>query len=66
MSAHVTRERLDRLRDGSLPPAEIAEVGGHASTCGTCGLAVGEALALDRTIGDLRVQIENGHEPDST
>jgi hypothetical protein len=65
MSTHVTRERLARLRDGSLPPADIAEVGGHASTCGPCGKAVGEALSLDRTIRDLRMQIEAGHEPDA-
>ena len=66
MSTHVTRERLDRLRDGSLPPAEIAEVGAHASTCGPCGRAVGEVLSLDRMMRDLRMQIEAGHEPDTT
>lgn len=58
MSTHVTREQLDRLRDGTLPPAEVAEAGRHAAACEMCGKAIGETLPVDRMMRDLRVQIE--------
>src|SRR5687767_2173740 len=61
---HVTEEQLDRLRDGSLPPAMVAAVGGHAATCDACGRAVGAALPVDRMTRDLRAQIDAGHEPE--
>ncbi len=61
---HVTAEQLDRLRDGSLPPAEVAEVGGHASACEACGRAVGEARSLHRMTRDLRVQLQAVQEPE--
>ncbi|MEA2462988.1 MAG: hypothetical protein QOJ98_735, partial [Acidobacteriota bacterium] len=53
---------MARLRDGSLPPALVAEVGGHAATCEPCGRAVGEALSLHRMTRDLRIQLEAAHE----
>lgn len=62
-SPHVTGEQLDRLRDGSLPPATVAEVGGHAATCQACGRAVADALSLPRMTRDLRIQLEAAHEP---
>ena len=61
---HITAEQLDRLRDGTLPPAEVAEVGGHASACEPCGRAVAEARSLQRMTRDLRVQLETVHEPE--
>jgi hypothetical protein len=59
---HITPEQLDRLRDGTLPPAEVAEAGGHAATCEACGRAVAAARSLRRMTRDLRVQLEAGHE----
>ena len=59
---HVTREQLDRLRDGQLPPAALAEVGGHVATCEACGKAVGEVLSVARMTRDLRIQVEADHE----
>lgn len=61
---HVTGEQLDRLRDGSLPPAEVAEVGRHAAACESCGKAIAGALPAGRMTRDLRVQIEAGPEPE--
>ncbi|HEX7153235.1 MAG TPA: hypothetical protein VF618_17250 [Thermoanaerobaculia bacterium] len=57
-SSHVTAEQLDRLRDGSLPPAQVTVVGGHAATCEACGRAVGEVVSPARMTRDLRVQLE--------
>jgi anti-sigma factor ChrR (cupin superfamily) len=62
MSTHVKREQLDGLRDGTLPPAEVAAVGRHAMACETCGKAVGESLSMDRMMRDLRIQIEAGQD----
>ena len=59
---HVTGEQLDRLRDGSLPPALVAAVGGHAATCEPCGRAVDEALSIERMTLDVRTQIDAGHD----
>jgi hypothetical protein len=39
-------------------------MGGHAATCEACGKAVREALSLGRMTGDLRIQLEAGHEPE--
>jgi hypothetical protein len=61
---HVTGEQLDRLRDGNLPPAVVAELGRHASTCPPCARAVGAVIPLARMTRDLRIQIEAGHEPE--
>lgn len=58
MSTHVTSEQLDRLRDGTLPPAAVADVGRHAMACEMCGKVVGESLSIDRMVRDLRIQIE--------
>lgn len=55
---HVTGEQLGRLRDGTLPPAALAEVGRHAATCEACGKEVGEMISLGRMTRDLRTQIE--------
>ncbi len=64
MSTHVTGEQLDRLRQGTLPPAEVAEAGRHAAACPECGKAVGDALSIDRMMRDLRIQIEADPELD--
>jgi anti-sigma factor RsiW len=58
MNGHVTGEQLVRLRDGMLPPAEVAAVGSHAAVCGTCARAVSEAVSVQRLMRDVRVQIE--------
>ncbi|MFL6279668.1 MAG: hypothetical protein ACJ731_06130 [Vicinamibacterales bacterium] len=53
---------MDRLRDGSLPPALVAAVGGHAATCESCGRAVREVFPVHRMARDLRTQFDAGHE----
>ena len=55
---------MDRLRDGSLSPAQVAAVGGHAATCESCGRAVDEALSIERMTRDVRTQFDAGHEPE--
>ena len=62
MSTHVTPEQLDRLRRGTLPPADVTAVGRHATACASCGSAVAEALALESKTRDLRLQIDAGDE----
>lgn len=61
MSAHVTREQLDRLRQGTLSPAQAAEVGRHAAACRTCGPVVAAAVSLDRGVRELRVDLDGEH-----
>jgi hypothetical protein len=55
---HVTAEQLDRLRNGSLPPSELARVGAHAAACEACGRAIGEVRPLERMARDLRMQLD--------
>jgi anti-sigma factor RsiW len=61
---HITGEQLDRLREGSLPPHELAAVGAHAATCEACGRAVAEVRAFQRMARDLRIPLDAGDEPE--
>jgi hypothetical protein len=58
MSEHVTKEQAGRLRDGSLPPARIAEVGRHAATCAPCARLIELSFPVHRMVSDIRIQLE--------
>lgn len=63
VASHVTEEQWSRLRDGTLPPRELASVGAHAAGCEACSRILGEVRSLRQMARDVRIQFDADPEP---
>jgi hypothetical protein len=55
---HVTEAQWSRLREGTLPPRELASIGAHAVGCEACSRILGEVRSLGRMARDVRAQFD--------